>query len=404
MSSMKHSSIILVSLAALGVAVTGWLFAPNSENKKSPAAIMQKTVSEASLNTVTLSEETEARLGIIVGPIVVKPVQRTRLYGGEIITPVGRRGVVTAPFGGILKAPTDGLPKAGDTVKRGQVIFVLYPLLTPEARSASATAQVDAEAQVQNAATQLQAAKNALERARQLFADQVGARRGIEEAQAAHDIASKSLEAARARQNLLEDSLNGSTSAPVMIAAPEDGVVRKLSAAHSQNVPGGAALFEMGGLSTAWVRASLPVGDLEDIARDREAQVGSLSARASSAMQPAMAVSAPPLANAQSFTVDLLYVLHSSETEAIPGQRVGVRLPLNDAGESLTLPASAVVFDALGGSWVYEQTEPRTYVRKRVSVSYIAGTDAVLASGPAAGAQIMTVGAQAVFGAETGMK
>lgn len=400
---MKKPPRIVLLIAVVAVAGGAWLIWGKSDPaKKVPAATVQKVMKEETFNTITLTHETEQRLGIQLEELAMKSVPRSRLYGGEIITPVGRRGAVTAPFGGILRAPPEGLPKAGDTVKQGQIIFTLMPLLTVAALSASATAQVDAEMQAQNAATQLQAASTAYNRAQKLFRDGVGAKRTVEETKAVYDTAAKTLEAAKARQELLEESLNEGTAAPILIAAPEDGVLRKVSAAHGQNVLGGTMLFEMGDLSTAWVRVTLPVGDLEDIARDREAQVGSLSARADTPLQPAMPVSSPPIANPQAFTVDILYVLHNSGKEAIPGQRVGVMTPLNDAHESLTVPASAVVFDALGGSWVYAEVAPHTYDRKRVMVSYISGRNAVLSSGPDMGSKVITVGAQALFGAETG--
>ncbi len=401
MKRQPYIPIFIVITAA--IIASWWLFSSGSEKaKKEPAAKVEKVVKEENFNTITLTEKTEQRLGVKVAPVEIKSVHRSRLYSGEIITPVGRRGVVTAPFGGLLKGPKEGMPKAGDTVTKGQTIFILMPLLTTEARNTTATAQVDAEMQKDNASIQLRAAKVALDRAKRLFADGVGAKRAVQEAQAAYDTAVKTLEAAKARQTLLEESLSEGTAAPIYITAPEDGVLRKITAAHGQNVPGGAALFEMGNLSTAWVRVTLPMGDLEDIARNREAQVGSLSAHSGQPMQPAMPVSAPPLANPQAYTVDLLYVLHNSGEGAIPGRRVGVLTPVNQATESPVIPASAVVFDALGGSWVYEQTAPLTYARKRVTVGYVTGDETVLTSGLETGASVITVGAQALFGAETG--
>jgi membrane fusion protein, heavy metal efflux system len=61
-----------------------------------------------------------------------------------------------------------------------------------------------------------------------------------------------------------------------------------------------------------------------------------------------------------------------------------------------------VVYDIHGGTWVYEQVGPRRYTRRRVVVGYTVGTDAVLASGPSAGAKVVTAGVQELFGAETG--
>lgn len=400
---LREPPYILAASIILAIAFVGTQIAGHAQGeKKEPAAIIQKIAKEESFNAITLSQKTAERLGITVKPIEKKSVQKFRLYSGEIITPVGRRGVVTAPFGGILKAPPTGLPKAGDTVKKGQTIFILLPVLTPEARSATATTQVDADMQAQNTTTQLQAAKIALDRARNLYNEGVGAKRAVDEAQAIYDTAAKTKEAANERQKLLEESLNEGTAAPIMIAAPEDGILTKVSAAHGQNVPGGTVLFAMGDLSTAWVRVTIPVGDLEDIARDGDAQVGSLSASSAEATQTAMPVSAPPLANPLAFTMDLLYVLHNSGEEAIPGKRVGVLTPVKVSTDSLVVPSGAIVYDALGGSWIYEETAPLTYNRKRVTVSYNTDKEAVLSSSPAEGTSVVTIGAQALFGAETG--
>lgn len=401
---MKKQPKALYIIPIVIVAGVGWwtLSSDSTKKQKTPPIVVQKVVKEDSLNTLTLTEETEARLGIKIEPIVLKKVQRTRLYSGEIITPVGSRGVVTAPFGGILKAPKGGVPKSGETVTKGKIIYELMPLLTAEARATAAVLQIDADMQVQNATTQFEATKAAVERARKMFADGVGAKRLVEESQAAFDTASKTLEAAKARQKLQEESLNQGSGAPILITAPEDGVLRKVFGTQGQNVQPGAALFEIGSLATAWVRVPLPMGDLGDIARDKQAQIGSLSARADRLTQVIDPVVAPPFANPQLLTVDLLYVLHTNAEEVIPGQRIGVQLPLANENESIVIPSSAVVFDALGGSWVYEQIAPLTYARKRITLSYILGGDAILTNAPAIGAQVVSAGAQALFGAETG--
>jgi multidrug efflux pump subunit AcrA (membrane-fusion protein) len=100
--------------------------------------------------------------------------------------------------------------------------------------------------------------------------------------------------------------------------------------------------------------------------------------------------------------VDVFYELPNSNGKLIPGQRLGVSIPLEDAPESLTVPWSALVFDVHGGTWVYEQVGPHRYARRRVTVSYTVGTDGVLANGPPAGTMVVTAGVQELFGAETG--
>lgn len=393
----KH---ILVGLA--GVVLISWLIAHfGVSDHKIPAASV-KVIHEEALNTVTLSPEAARVIGIAVKPMVNKIMHRMRLYSGEIITPIGKKGIVTSPVAGILKAPTDGIPSVGTTVKKGQTIFLLMPLLTTQARNTSFTAQVDAKAQVETSTAQFNIAKITLDRATRLYHDQVGSKRAVDEASAAYQIAEKNLDAAKARENLLSESLNEGTGGAIHIEAPEEGILRKVSAMRDQNVLGGAALFELGDSTTAWIRATVPVGDLPDIAFGVDATVSPLSAHVENQSQIAMAINGPPLANPQNFTVDLFYILHGSSTVSIPGERVSVMLPLSNSKESLTIPVSAIVYDVLGGTWVYQQVEAFTYARKRVILYYVLGEEAVLTEGPPPGSEIVITGAQQLFGAETG--
>ena len=61
-----------------------------------------------------------------------------------------------------------------------------------------------------------------------------------------------------------------------------------------------------------------------------------------------------------------------------------------------------MLHDIHGGQWVYEMTGPTTFVRRRVQVARVVGADAVLASGPAVGAKIVTDGSAELFGIEFG--
>jgi hypothetical protein len=58
------------------------------------------------------------------------------------------------------------------------------------------------------------------------------------------------------------------------------------------------------------------------------------------------------------------------------------------------------VYDTDGSTWTYVESAPRTFVRDRITVASIDGPTAVLASGPAPGAQVVTVGAPELLGAE----
>jgi hypothetical protein len=101
-------------------------------------------------------------------------------------------------------------------------------------------------------------------------------------------------------------------------------------------------------------------------------------------------------------TLDLYYALDNAQGRFVPGERVAVTLALRGEEERLIAPWSSVLFDFHGATWVYEQTAPLTYVRRRVGVLYVDGDNAVLATGPPAGAKLVTDGAAELFGTEFG--
>jgi hypothetical protein len=70
------------------------------------------------------------------------------------------------------------------------------------------------------------------------------------------------------------------------------------------------------------------------------------------------------------------------------------------AGGGLRVPYSALIYDSSGKTWVYTNPEPRVFVRAAVAVERIDGDVARLSAGPAAGTDVVTVGAAELYGAE----
>jgi multidrug efflux pump subunit AcrA (membrane-fusion protein) len=192
------------------------------------------------------------------------------------------------------------------------------------------------------------------------------------------------------------------TTAPLPIESPRAGLLRSVTALPGQNVPAGAALFEVVDLTRIWVRVPVYVGDLPRIDTTAEAGVGALSSQLSTPPRPAQPATAPPSASAAAGTVDLFYELPNDPPALSPGQRVSVNLPLNEEAESLTAPWSAVVIDIYGGTWLYEQTAELEFIRRRALVRYVADDTAVLSHGPPPGTPVVVAGAAELFGTETG--
>ena len=77
--------------------------------------------------------------------------------------------------------------------------------------------------------------------------------------------------------------------------------------------------------------------------------------------------------------------------------------PVRTVSGRLVIPTTAVVYDPQGASWTYLATGPRTFIRQAIVIENVVGTDAVLATGPPASAEVVTAGAPELLGTEYGV-
>jgi RND family efflux transporter MFP subunit len=357
---------------------------------------VQNAVRESELATLTLTPEAEKRLGIELASVEWKRVQRTRTFGGEVVVPAGREITVTAPMAGRLAGPASGAaPAAGSAVSHGQTVFRLYPL--PSERELVLAREEVTQAQIRFDTAQKRAA-----RAEQLLKDRAGSVRTAEEARAELQSSGAALAAAQARLDLVTKGAETAPASltPVTVNAPLAGVVSEMHALAGQNVAAGAALFRIVNAETLWVRVAVYVGELEAVQAGMTAQVMAANGGTTRRVLSARPVAAPPSANTSAASVDLYYELANQDGRLRPAQRVEVSLPLKDSEQALTVPWAAVLHDVYGSTWVYVNTAPHVYSRRRVEVRYVVNGIAVLARGPAAGAKVVTAGAAELFGTE----
>ncbi len=359
-----------------------------------PAAKVESPVKESELARVKLSPKAEERLGIATAPVAVKTVAQTRTFAGEIVLPPDRAISVAAPVSGTLAAYAPLV--VGLFVSKGQALFRLTPLLPPER-----DLRVQLERDVTNTQTRVDAAGARFKRAERLLHDRAGSEKAVEQAREELSLAENDLKAARER---LDRYVNAPVSgdAAFTITAPQDGLIQRVLVSPGQTVPSGGALFEVVNLATVWIRVPVYVGDLSLIDRRQTARVHALNEAPGTATRSARPINAPPTANPLNDTADLYFELANQDGSLRPGQKMGVTLSEKATEESLVVPWSAVLHDIHGGTWVYENIGPQQYVRRRVEVRRVTGSLAVLARGPAVGANIVTAGAAEIFGTEFG--
>lgn len=373
---------------------------------------------ESDLARVILTPEAERRLDIVahLGSVIKRTVRRTRALGGEVVPVPGKAALLVAPVAGTVRPPSgqQALPAPGARVTGGQGLCTIAPFLSPVERLQIVAAQAEAADQLARAQAQAEAAEAALRRTEALLAAGSVGERVLEDARARRETAQAALRAAQIRRDGLAGGgagagRQGAALAPATVTAPLAGALREVRVTLGQQVVAGAVLFDVVDDDPLWVRVPVSAVELEEIDVAQEAHVGSLRAGDAGSGTPARPVrSAPLTANSLAATVDLFYEADNKRAELRPGQRVAVAVPLRSSREALTLPAAAIVHDIHGATWVYQQTTPQVYVRRRALVEDTQGDLAILAGGAAAGGplqpgtRIVTAGAIELFAVEIG--
>jgi len=411
----------LTLLSICIVAAAGCQKTNNSAYKKQEPAKVAQPGDEQTLNTITLTERAKERLGIRIVEMESTDRQRKRTLGGEVVVPSGQTIVVSAPIAGTLSAPDGGeLPSLGSSVTEGQEVLKFTPMLTPErevltpaervrvaqSKADIATAQIEAERQVEATKVQVEAAQIAYDRAVQLLESKAGSQRTVDEADAKLKLAREAQITAEACYKFLSgislDEDAGELESRA-ITAPVSGVLQMIDVAPGETVAAGKTLFHVVRLDRVWIRVPVYVGNRLDIDTEHDASIAEYGQGPDAPTRSAKYVSAPPSADPAATTVDLFYELANDDGRLYPVQKLAVMLTMRSETQSLVVPSSAILYDIHGGAWVYEQISPLTYVRRRVQVEYTDKEDAVLAAGPEPGAMVVTDGAAELFGTEFGV-
>jgi cobalt-zinc-cadmium efflux system membrane fusion protein len=386
-----HPVILIALLALLNAGCRDPKPAPSAP----PPAKVENPVKESDLTAIKLTPEAETRVGIKVTAVTSRQVTDTRTVAGEVIVPPGLSLDVAAPVAGTLAASAAGPVEAGQRVRRGQALFRIIPLLPAER-----DLRINAERDVEAAAATVEATRRKVARAEQLLADGSGSRRALEEARAELGNAEAAVKAAQERLSVVNRSpINQANE--LVVSAPSDGVVETVSAAPGQAVAASAPLVRIARIDRLWIKVPIYAGDRRALDLQRGADVLRLDDPHDAPGVRARPVAAPPTANPNASAVDAVFEL-TGPGDLMPGERVLVRLSGRGGSHAIVIPESALLHDIHGGVWVYEQTAPNVFARRRVEVRDTTAGLAVLAQGPKPGDLVVTTGAAVLYGVEFG--
>lgn len=429
-------ALLIIGIPSV-VLITGCGSKAPAKSKSATPAKLEMVPRESELATITLTAEAIESLGITTISVERRKTQKHRTFGGEIIIPPGKSISIVAPVNGtVTLTPGQSPPVPGASIRTGDYLFSLQPILSPErdvptpaervqiagVRATLVAAQVLAGGDLERARTDVHATEITLERAKKLFEDRAGSRRSVDDAQALLDTANVMLRAAQDRYSKLTGLLNAmdaprefeSKASELPILSHVDGVLRSLSVTPGQQVIAGAPLVELLDLSIVWVRVPVFIDLVSSIDPSANGQVVSLDGKpiiesdlgGGEITRVATPVNAPPTADAGNASTDLYFEIKNSlsppRRRYSPGQRIGIQLPMRQEFEAAIVPAKSILYDIYGGTWVYVQTKENTFERRRVIIHWFDRDEAILAKRLDDEARVVVDGAAELFGTEFG--
>jgi hypothetical protein len=90
-------------------------------------------------------------------------------------------------------------------------------------------------------------------------------------------------------------------------------------------------------------------------------------------------------------------------TKVVAGHKHVITIPAPKPASTVTVPYSSVIYDPSGKTYVFTNIRPLTYVEVPITVDHISGNSVYLKTGPKPGARVVSVGAEELYGVQTGV-
>lgn len=159
--------------------------------------------------------------------------------------------------------------------------------------------------------------------------------------------------------------------------------------------------MEIADVSRLWLRVPAYVAEVDSFSQVQSVLVRDLNGRGR--IYQGRKIDAPPTADPLALTADLYFEIANPDLQLRPGQRMTAILPSRSSvGKAIAVPASAIVYDIHGNSWVYLKTAEGVYRRQRVEIVRMNGGRALIKRGLSAGVAVVSTGAAELFGTEFG--
>lgn len=295
---------------------------------------------------LTVAKEQQFALGMITELAAPRDLLRSAGVTGRIVPRTEAIADVVSPLSGRIVG--GALPRLGDRVGRGQVLFRVAQVLTPSERATLRSEQIRAKAE-------LDAADREVSRLERL--EGVVAGKQLVEAKIRRD-------AARAAHSNISAQLSERAST-VAVTAPISGTIIKAEIAEGETIDGSRVVYQIADLSKVWVEANLFEGDIARVQGAKVAEIttpsypgetfrGSLH-RLGSEVDP------------ETRTIAAFFVVDNPDQRLKLNMSASVAVALGSGVKVLAIPENAVVRSG-ARTIVFVHTTPETFEPRDIAL------------------------------------
>lgn len=320
--------------------------------------------------SITVGEGSPLRGKLKLETVESRPVRRRLLAPASVEADPARMARIVPPLAGQVKQL---LVRQGQLVKKGQPLFIL-----------DAPDLVTARADFLRAKSVLVQAENALKRQQDLFEHAIAAKREVEDAQTAFDVARDDLKRSTVRLRLLGID-SGDLDEPLTVRAPLSGQVLSLATSPGEfrndvTTP----LLVVADLSSVWITASVPERDVErvHVGDDALARVAAFPSQEFKGR----ILFIENVLETDTRSVKVRIQFDNAEGRLKPGMFATVSF-LGPAAPAIVLPTTALQVGETTYVWV-ERT-PWTFIRRPVQLASESSDSAVVADGLKPGERVV---------------
>ncbi|MBD3672196.1 MAG: efflux RND transporter periplasmic adaptor subunit [Planctomycetaceae bacterium] len=370
----------------------------SSQEESELEAEQEELLSESSA-LLTLSPQAQKMIGVKVAPIEKKLLPSAIRSNGWVLTKPGKEAVIKAPSAGyFIPLDEEAALEIGTQIASEQPLGKLKVFLSPQEEAQMVLAKEEADILINQSRVTLRLAEQQLERLKKTPEGTVAGTRLME--------LEETVERAKVAYRESQDKLPYLPKEPyganlelkeVVIESPQTGRIISQEAVLGQFVTQGDPLWTVVDWSTMWVKIPLFVDDVFKILPEEEIEVTLPGLPTTFAARP---VNVTQSTEPGRRTIDLLYEIDNTSGLLRAGQPVEVRLPTQQATEQLTVPRSAIVWDGFGNAWVYVRVNEKSFRRQQVELGDLTDESVVVTRGLKEEQQIVTVGAEALYGEE----